>query len=152
MQTANSRQPPTATNRHRHCHRTIPQVVVPKVARERGMDRGKLRALAAMYWQLRRAFRLEGSLNELWRATKGILQGCPLVVVLVNLLTSIWKIEPKAGQILLLHPRQLQHDGREPRPFDGSPDMSQLPGILSEGYTCLIRKGKRAPWPPACPR
>ena len=53
------------------------------------MDQGTLRTLAAMYRQLRRAFRLAGSLGEWWRATNGILQGCTLNVVLVNLLTSI---------------------------------------------------------------
>ena len=57
------------------------------------MDRGTLRALAAMYRQLRRAFRLASRLGEWWRATNGILQGCPLSVVLINLLTSIWKME-----------------------------------------------------------
>ena len=51
------------------------------------MDRGALRALAAMYRQVRRALRLAGSLRTWWRATNGILQGCPLGVVLINLLT-----------------------------------------------------------------
>ena len=75
------------------CFNIIPQAVVLRVAREPGMDRGMLRALATMYRQLRRAFRLAGSLGEWWRATNSILQGCPLGVVLINLLTSIWKME-----------------------------------------------------------
>ena len=75
------------------CFDIIPQAVVLRLARELGMDRVTLRALAAMYRQLRRAFRLAGSLGEWWRATNGILQGCPLSVVLINLLTSIWKME-----------------------------------------------------------
>ena len=46
-----------------------------------------------MYRQLRRAFSLAGSFGEWWRATNGILHGCPLSVVLINLLTSICKME-----------------------------------------------------------
>ena len=57
------------------CFDIIPQAVVVRVARELGMDRGTLRALAAMYRQLRRAFWLAGRLGEWWRATNGILQG-----------------------------------------------------------------------------
>ena len=57
------------------------------------MDRGRLQALAVMYRQLRHAFWLAGSLGEWWRATNRILQGCPLNVVLINLLTFIWKME-----------------------------------------------------------
>ena len=57
------------------CFDIIPQAVLLRVARELGMDRGTLQALAAMYGQLRRAFR--GALN----------------VVLIDLLTSIWKMK-----------------------------------------------------------
>ena len=38
------------------CFDIIPQAVVLRVVRELGMDRGALRALAAMYRQLRRAW------------------------------------------------------------------------------------------------
>ena len=74
------------------CFDIIPQAVVLRVARELGMHGGTLWALAAMYRQLRCAFRLAGSLGEWWRATNGILQGCPLSPVLINLLTSFWKM------------------------------------------------------------
>ena len=57
------------------------------------MDDGVLRALAAMYWQLQRAFRLAGAVGAWWQATNGILQGCPLSVILINLLTTAWKME-----------------------------------------------------------
>ena len=46
------------------CFDIIPQAVVLRVARELGMDRGTLQALAAMYRQLQRAFWLAGSLGE----------------------------------------------------------------------------------------
>ena len=75
------------------CFDLIPQAVVLRIARELGMDDGVLRALAAMYRQLRRAFRLAGALGAWWQATNGILQGCPLSVILINILTTVWKME-----------------------------------------------------------
>ena len=47
--------------------------------------------MRAMYGQLRRAFRFVGCLGEWSRATNGVLQGCPLSAVLINLLTTVWK-------------------------------------------------------------
>ena len=44
-----------------------------------------------MYKQLRRAVKVAGGLKLWWRATNGILQGCPLSVILVNVLTTVWK-------------------------------------------------------------
>ena len=57
------------------------------------MELGILRALTGMYRQLRRAFKVSGCLGSWWRATNGILQGCPLSVILINLLTTVWKRE-----------------------------------------------------------
>ena len=75
------------------CFDLIPQAAVLRIARELGMDDGVLRTLAAMYRQLRRAFRLAGALGAWWQATNSILQGCPLSVILINLLTTVWKME-----------------------------------------------------------
>ena len=54
------------------------------------MDRGVLRALAAMYRQLRRCFKIVGCCGAFFAATNGILQGCPMSVICINLLTSVW--------------------------------------------------------------
>ena len=75
------------------CFYLIPQAVVLRIARELGMDDGVLRALAATYRQLRRAVLLAGALGAWWQATNGILQGCLLSVILINLLTTVWKME-----------------------------------------------------------
>ena len=75
------------------CFVLLPQAVVFALALELGMDPGTCRALRAMYKQLRRAFKIAGSLGLWWRATNAILQGCPLSVILVNVLTTIWKWE-----------------------------------------------------------
>ena len=46
--------------------------------------------------QLRRAFKVARCLGAFWRATNGILQGRPLSVILVNVLTTMWKWEVDA--------------------------------------------------------
>ena len=78
------------------CFDLIPQAVVLALALELGMDPGVARALGAMYKQLRQAFKVAGCLGAWWRATNGIPQGCPLSVILVNVLTTIWKWEVDA--------------------------------------------------------
>ena len=74
------------------CFDLIPRAVVLALALDVGMDPGTCRALGAMYKQLCWAFKIAGALG-LWQATNGILQGCPLSVILVNVLTTIWKWE-----------------------------------------------------------
>ena len=54
------------------------------------MEPGILRALAGMYCQPRRAFKVSGCLESCWRYANGILQGCPLSVNLVNVLAAVW--------------------------------------------------------------
>ena len=63
--------------------------MVLRIARELGMDDGVLCALAAIYRQLRRAFRVAGALGAWWQATNVILQGCLLSVILIHLLTTM---------------------------------------------------------------
>ena len=64
------------------CFDLIPQAVVLALALELGMDP-----------ELRRAFKIAGAFGLWWQATDGILQGCPLSVIPVNVLTTIWKWE-----------------------------------------------------------
>ena len=42
---------------------------------------------------MRRAFEVLGCLGEWLQATNRILQGCPLSVVFINMLTTVWKRE-----------------------------------------------------------
>ena len=44
-----------------------------------------------MYTQLSRCFKIMGYLCSFFAATNGILQGCPLSVILIHLMTGIWK-------------------------------------------------------------
>ena len=55
------------------------------------MDRGFASAPRAMYKPPRRAFKVAGCLGVWWRATTSILQGCPLSVISVNVLTTTWR-------------------------------------------------------------
>ena len=73
------------------CFFLIPQGVVRTLALELAMDLGPWgpRALGAMHEQLRSALQVAGSLGSWWRATDGMVQGCPLSVILVNVLTTI---------------------------------------------------------------
>ena len=48
-------------------------------------------ASSQVYRQLKRAFRVAGNSGEFFHATNGILQGCPLSVVLLSMLVAIWQ-------------------------------------------------------------
>ena len=71
------------------CFDLIPKAVLLALALELGMAPGKCRALGTIYKQLRRAYKVAGALGRRWQATKGIRQGCPLSVILVNVLTTM---------------------------------------------------------------
>ena len=55
------------------------------------MDLGTHRTLTGMYHALTRCFKIMGCCASFFSATSGILQGCPLSVILINLMTSVWK-------------------------------------------------------------
>ena len=61
------------------CFDLIPEAIVP--ALKLGMDPRSWRALAG-YEQLHWAFKVEGNLGSWWKATSGILKGCPWLVIL----------------------------------------------------------------------
>ena len=49
-----------------------------------------LKPLQKMYSRLRRRFRVAGSVGKEFLATNGVLQGCPLSILLLNALVSVW--------------------------------------------------------------
>ena len=75
------------------CLNLIPQAVILRVGQDLGMEPGILQDFTSMYRQLHRAFKSSGCLGSWWRATNGILQGCLLSVILIDLLTTVWKME-----------------------------------------------------------
>ena len=73
------------------CFDPIPQAISMALMEEQGIDEGVLRAFSGMYRQLRRMFKIKGCLGAWWAATNGVLQGCPLSVIVINALTTTWK-------------------------------------------------------------
>ena len=73
------------------CFDLIPQSIVLHIALTQGMDLGTHRALTGVYHTLMRCFKIMGCCASFFGATNGILQGCPLSVILINLMTSVWK-------------------------------------------------------------
>ena len=73
------------------CFDLIPQLISMAILEVQGIDSGVLRAFRGMYTQLKRMFKIKGCLGAWWTATNGILQGCPLSVIVINALTTTWK-------------------------------------------------------------
>ncbi|CAE8613885.1 unnamed protein product [Polarella glacialis] len=61
-----------------------------RLVRELGIDERISSPVQAMYANLRRRFRINQAVGQEFAATKSILQGCPLSVVFLNALVSIW--------------------------------------------------------------
>ena len=74
------------------CFDSIPQGILYHIVETQGMDRGVLRALRGMYANTAVRFRvgLPASLGKSFHPTNGIFQGCPLSVILVNAMVSVW--------------------------------------------------------------
>jgi hypothetical protein len=72
------------------CFDRLPHGVMLRLASESGASHRLMNPLRSMYSNLRRRFKFCGGVGEVFKATNGILQGCPLSVVLLNLLVSVW--------------------------------------------------------------
>jgi hypothetical protein len=72
------------------CFDRIPVHIVLELARMRGMSPRLLVPLTSLYANLTRRFRFGGALGKQFKSTNGIIQGCPLSVILLNLLVDVW--------------------------------------------------------------
>eukprot|EP00973_Karenia_brevis_P016635 2278244-Karenia_brevis.AAC.1 len=72
------------------CFDMLPHSIILTLAGEMGMPSEVLRPLSSMYRQLRRRFRANGGCGREYVATNGILQGCPLSILLLSALVSVW--------------------------------------------------------------
>ena len=72
------------------CFDRLPHGILLSLAHKSGMDSKVLRPLTAVYATLDRRFKVGGGIGTAFRPTNGILQGCPLSVILINLLQSVW--------------------------------------------------------------
>ena len=68
----------------------VPWEHVFELGKHAGLPEEILRPLRGMYASLRRHFRLGGMVGESFSSTNGILQGCPLSIILLNLLMQVW--------------------------------------------------------------
>ena len=73
------------------CFDLIPQTISMAPMEEEGIHEAVLRAFSGMYRQLKRMFKIKGCLGAFWAPTNGVLQGCPLSVIVINALTTTWK-------------------------------------------------------------
>ena len=71
----------------------MPQGIVFEVCTWLGWDAEVPAAVQAMCCQLVRAFKLADGLGDWLRTTNGVLEGCPLSVVLVIALVGVWQAE-----------------------------------------------------------
>ena len=67
----------------------VPVRITFEVLRRLGADARLLRALEGMYNQVQRRFKIGRFVGEAFRSTNGILQGCPISVMLLNALMMI---------------------------------------------------------------
>jgi hypothetical protein len=71
------------------CFDRVPQGIVLDLARDLGMHEDILRPLSAMYRELTRRFKFPLGVGAEFEVSNGILQGCPLSVILINALLSV---------------------------------------------------------------
>ena len=67
----------------------IPVEITFRLFEKLGIDSGLCTALRGMYTQLQRRFKIGAFVGESFRSTNGILQGCPLSVMLLNALMMV---------------------------------------------------------------
>ena len=72
------------------CFDRVPIDIVFKLARCIGMPWQILTPLRSMYANLKRRFVFAGAIGKSFVSTNGILQGCPLSIIMLNLLVNVW--------------------------------------------------------------
>ena len=72
------------------CFDLIPHNILTNIVWGLGMDARIAGPLRSMYRDLRRYFRVGQGIGAEFTASNGILQGCPLSVVLLSALVAVW--------------------------------------------------------------
>jgi len=78
------------------CFDRVPVHIVLNLALEAGLPPQLVTPLRSLYEKLVRRFRVGNGVGQEFKATNGIIQGCPLSVVLLNLLVNVWAQAVKA--------------------------------------------------------
>ena len=72
------------------CFDKMPHSILFAMARKAGMPEPIVRGLQGMYGQLERRFKTGCVLGKAFKSTNGILQGCPVNALLLNLFAQTW--------------------------------------------------------------
>ena len=72
------------------CFERVLVSIVFHLAQHQGMPTNVIRPLRSMYENLQRRLNLGGHIGDPFKATDGILQGCPLSVLLLSILMNVW--------------------------------------------------------------
>ena len=72
------------------CFDRVPVHIVLQLAAMQGMSERLIVPLQSLYDSLQRRFRVGSGVGAPFMSTNGIIQGCPLSVVLLNLLVNVW--------------------------------------------------------------
>lgn len=75
---------------YRKCFDRVPVHIVLEIAVASDMSPKLVIQLRSLYATLKRRFRVRGGIGHEFLATNGIIQGCPVSVVLLNLLVNVW--------------------------------------------------------------
>ena len=75
------------------CFDTVPINIAMCLAARLGFNGVVLSVLREAYVKMKRHFRCNGSVGEPFTPTNGIMQGCPLSVILINIVISVWMRE-----------------------------------------------------------
>ena len=78
------------------CFDRVPQGIAFNLAEKQGLHPRVLQPLRGMYRDLRRRFVMAGHVGSEFAASNGVIQGCPLSVLLLNLLMNTWARAVKA--------------------------------------------------------
>ena len=68
----------------------VPRNIIFNLASRLGFSSSLLNVMKRMYSNLQRFFKIPGGHSQPFRSSCGILQGCPLSIVFMNLIVSIW--------------------------------------------------------------
>ena len=95
------------------CVDRVPQGIAFKLAERQGAHPRVLQPLRGMCRELRMRFVMAGHVGTELAASNGIIQGCPLSVLL-NLLMNTWARSVKAGTVTAM-PKVYADDARSPQ-------------------------------------
>ena len=105
----------------RNCFDTVPINPSLNIFRQRGADSGVLRALTGFYDAHHKYFKIDGFYAKKFKAANGILQGCPLSMLLLVSMVTTW-LEAVRNSVPTATPKSfaddlsvvVQHESLEP--------------------------------------